>query len=301
MIQDAEMRVRTATGAASKEAAPFFVESNGNVFRMTGYNSFSRACHGTCSNGFTKNLISVKLSLRRFRTVFWLLWFSDLPLPRPDKEKYMKVPNPLIIITILFVLLAIVFLIATFAGLKKRKFAGAAMKFILALFMLSLAALSGTIIISIQGYHALTREELAAVVKIEPSGEQKFSARFSFTDGREQVFSLSGDQLYVDAHILKWKPIVNILGLHTAYKLDRVTGRYEKVNDETSKVRTVYALSKNEPVDMFDLRRRFEILRPLVDAEYGSATFIGSNSAEELKILVSTTGLLIRKAEKGTL
>ncbi len=213
----------------------------------------------------------------------------------------MKVPNPLIIITILFVLLAIVFLIATFAGLKKRKFAGAAMKFILALFMLSLAALSGTIIISIQGYHALTREELAAVVKIEPSGEQKFSARFSFTDGREQVFSLSGDQLYVDAHILKWKPIVNILGLHTAYKLDRVTGRYEKVNDETSKVRTVYALSKNEPVDMFDLRRRFEILRPLVDAEYGSATFIGSNSAEELKILVSTTGLLIRKAEKGTL
>lgn len=210
----------------------------------------------------------------------------------------MILPAPLVIITILFALLALVFLIAAFAALKKRKIVGTTMKFILALFMLSLAALFGTICISIQGYHALTREQPAAVVKIEPSGAQKFNARFTFTDGREQVFSLAGDQLYVDAHILKWKPIVNILGLHTAYKLDRVTGRYKKVSDERSKLRTAYALSENEPVDMFDLRRRFEILKPLVDAEYGSATFIGSKSAEEFKIMVSTSGLLIRKAEK---
>jgi hypothetical protein len=51
---------------------------------------------------------------------------------------------------------------------------------------------------------------------------------------------------------------------------------------------------------MFDLRRRFAILNPLLDAEYGSATFINSNSTEEFRVMVSTTGLLIRKTEKGT-
>ena len=51
---------------------------------------------------------------------------------------------------------------------------------------------------------------------------------------------------------------------------------------------------------MFDLRRRFAILTPLVDAEYGSATFINANSTAEFRIMVSTTGLLIRKTEKET-
>jgi hypothetical protein len=207
--------------------------------------------------------------------------------------------NPLVIIAILFALLALVFLIATIVALKKGKLFKMAMKFVFTLLMLSLAALFGTISISLQGYQALTKEELAAVVKIEPTGVQKFTARFTLPDNSEREFSLAGDQLYVDAHILKWKPLINIFGLHTVYELDRVAGRYEDLNEETSKSRTVYALSKDKPVDMFHLRRRFKILKPLVDAEYGSATFINSNRVEEFKIMVSTTGLLIRTTGKA--
>lgn len=208
--------------------------------------------------------------------------------------------NPLNIVAILFAVLGAVFLIMTFADLKKRKLFGTALVFVIALLMLSLSALFGTISIAIQGYHALTREELAAVVKVAPTGEQKFTARFSLPDGSEKEFSLAGDQLYIDAHILKWKPLANIFGLHTSYELDRVAGRYAVLNDEKTKIHTVYSLSKDRPLDMFELRRRFAVLNPLLDAEYGSATFINSNTAEELRVMVSTTGLLIRKTEKET-
>jgi hypothetical protein len=210
----------------------------------------------------------------------------------------MILSNPLIVIAMLFALLGLIFLILTLAALKKRTLFGTAVKFVVALLMISLSALFGTISIAIQGYHALTREELAAIVKIEPTGGQKFIARFSMPDGSEKAFSLAGDQLYVDAHILKWKPLANIVGLHTSYELDRVAGRYAVLNDETTKVHTTYSLSKDSPLDMFDLRRRFAFLNPLLDAEYGSATFINSNSAEEFRVMVSTTGLLIRKTEK---
>ncbi len=212
----------------------------------------------------------------------------------------MTTPSPLVIIALVFALLAFIFLIATFAAIKKRRVFGTFRNFLITLLMLSLAALFGTISISIQGYHALTKEELAAVVKIEPAGVQRFKAEFSLPDGSKKVFMLSGDQLYVDAHILKWKPIVNLFGLHTAYELDRVSGRYEYLRDETSKARTVFSLSKDKPVDMFQLRRRFAMLSPLVDAEYGSATFINTNTAQECRVMVSTTGLLIRKVEKET-
>ncbi len=212
----------------------------------------------------------------------------------------MTLSNPLLVIAVLCALLGLIFLIMTVAAFKKKKLFGSGLRFLVALLMLSLSALFGTLTIAIQGYHALTREELAAVVKVNPAGEQKFLARFSMPDGGEKIFSLAGDQLYVDAHILKWKPLANIFGLHTSYQLDRVSGRYANLADETTKARTVYSLSTDKPVDMFELRRRFAVLNPLLDAEYGSATFINSNSAEEFRVMVSTTGLLIRRAEKET-
>ena len=209
----------------------------------------------------------------------------------------MLLSNPQIILAMLFAFLGLIFLIITVVGGKKRKLFAPATSFVAALLMLSLSVLFGTISIAIQGYHALTREELAATVKVEPVGEQQFNARFLMPDGSVETFSLAGDQLYVDAHILKWKPLANIFGLHTSYELDRVAGRYASLNDETTKVHTVYSLSRDKPLDMFNLRQRFAVLNPLLDAEYGSATFINSNNAEEFRVLVSTTGLLIRKTE----
>ena len=110
-----------------------------------------------------------------------------------------------------------------------------------------------------------------------------------------KVNNIAGDELYVDAHILKWKPLANFLGLHTSYELDRVAGRYLKLEDEQTKARTVFFLSQKKPIDIFNLRRRYTLFRPLLDAEYGSATFIAADQAAEFEVRVSTTGLLIRK------
>jgi len=209
----------------------------------------------------------------------------------------VPIPNFLIIVPILFAVLSLAFFIAGIVALKRKRLLGTGVSLLLALLMLSLAALSGTISVATQGYRALTREEIAAAVKTEPIDPGRFQARFHFPDGREAVFSLNGDELYVDAHILKWKPIANYFGLHTSYELDRVAGRYARLEDEQTKARTVFSLSQKKPVDMFTLRRRFPLLEPLLDAEYGSATFIAANKAAEFEVRVSTTGLLIRKVE----
>lgn len=204
-------------------------------------------------------------------------------------------PGPLIIIVILFAALSLMFFITGIVALKKKRLFGVAVSLTLALLMLSLAALFGTITIATQGYRAFTREEVAAVVKTEPIVPGRFNVQFQFPDGRWATFSLAGDELYVDAHILKWKPLANFLGLHTSYELDRVAGRYLKLEDEQTKARTVFFLSQKKPIDIFNLRRRYTLFRPLLDAEYGSATFIAADQAAEFEVRVSTTGLLIRK------
>jgi hypothetical protein len=206
--------------------------------------------------------------------------------------------NPLIIAATVFILLCVIFLFAFFTSLRKKKFFGAVRNFTLAVLMLTLALLFGTISISIQGYNALTREELAATVEIIPVSKQIFMARITFTDSSEKQFKLEGDEFYIDAHILKWKSLANLLGLHTLYELDRIAGRYTDIEDETNKNRTVYSVAEDKLIDAFDLRLKYPFLSFLVDAEYGSASFITTNAHKNLKIMVSTTGLLIRDEEK---
>ena len=161
--------------------------------------------------------------------------------------------------------------------------------------LLSLGGLSGTIAIGIQGYRALTREDVAARIKVQPIGPQHFIATFDFAGGRQETYVLAGDEIYVDAHILKWQPIANVLALHTGYELARVAGRYRTLEQERSRPRTVYSLSQDKWVDLFGLRQRYAVLAPLLDAEYGSATFVPATEGAELELRVSTTGLLMRQ------
>ncbi len=192
-------------------------------------------------------------------------------------------------------LVSFVFLLAGLALVRRRRALGATLVLLVATLLLSLAGLFATLGVASRGYRAFTHEEVAVRVATEPAGDRRFHARFVFPDGREEALTLAGDELYVDAHILKWKPLLNLLGLHTAYELDRVAGRYSTLDDERAQGRTVYSLARPKPFDLFQLRRRYPpLFAPFVDAEYGSATFIEVGEAAELEVRVSLTGLLIR-------
>ena len=54
------------------------------------------------------------------------------------------------------------------------------------LLLLALGGFAGTVAIGIQGYRALTREDLAARISVKPTGPQRFSATFRFPNGRTE-------------------------------------------------------------------------------------------------------------------
>ena len=167
------------------------------------------------------------------------------------------------------------------------------------LLLLAVGALAATIAIGTHGYTVLTREDIAATLLVQPTGPQRFSATVRYPDLREVKFELAGDEVYVDAQILKWKRIANVFGLHTAYELDRIAGRYRSIDHERSAARTVFPLSRDKPLDLFDLRRRYTFLAPLLDAEYGSASYVVVSRPAEIELRVSTTGLLMREVKQA--
>lgn len=195
---------------------------------------------------------------------------------------------------------ALLVALAVWAG-KRRRLLHSLASVVTAALFLALAALCACVTIGIHGYRALTAEAVAAVVQTQPVGPQHFRATVTTPDGRVGQFDILGDALYVDARILKWKPIVNVLGLQTAYELDRVGGRYNAVHDERSRPHTVFPLGQEHMVNVFGfVHRHPRVLAPLVDASYGSGTFISVARPAKYEVRVSTTGLLIRPVEDST-
>lgn len=203
----------------------------------------------------------------------------------------------LLVVALLFAALALVALVLGIYALKRKRLLGGATGTLVGLLFVALGTLCATLSVATRGFQALTREEVAAVVETRPTGEHAFRATIRFPDGDRRSFRLRGDQIYVDARIVKWEPFVNVLGLHTAYELERIGGRYLELEAERDSPRTVHSLAEERPVDIGPLLERFPFLERVVDAEYGSATFVEVDSPRTLEVRVSTSGLLIRPAD----
>jgi hypothetical protein len=206
--------------------------------------------------------------------------------------------SPLFLAALVFGALGAILVLAAVVSLVRLRLLGATVRLLTGFLLLAIGSLAATASIGMIGYHALTHEDVAARVAVKPTGPQRFHATVRFADGRETSYELAGDEIYMDARILKWHPYANVIGLHTAYELDRVAGRYRDINDERTAPRTVHALGRDKPVDLYALRRRHTFLAPLVDAEYGSGTFVPVTQPAVFEVRVSTTGLLIRETAK---
>jgi hypothetical protein len=199
----------------------------------------------------------------------------------------------LIAIAALLGLIGIATAAAALRALARARLFGFALRAIVALVLIAAGGLLGVAALGLQGMQALTREETVARIKVVPSGLQRYDATVTFADGRVETYDLAGDDIEIDGHIVKWTPLVNELGLHTSYRLDRISGRYRTIEQENTARRTLYPIGTPALIDLVAVGRRVP-LKIFFDAEYGSASYVPVNGPAELELLVSTTGFLLR-------
>src|SRR2546430_4053442 len=201
--------------------------------------------------------------------------------------------TPLIVSALCLLLLGTIVAVRAARAARARHWVGGTVRGLVALVLIALAALAATVTVGLRGYRALTFEEVAATVRTEPVAPQRFRATITLPDRRLAMYELAGDAFYVDAHVLKWHPWASLLGLRTVYELDRVAGRYNSIADERARPHTAYELARSKPVDLYFIARR-RLLGPLVDAEYGSATFVAATRPATFEVRGSPAGLLAR-------
>lgn len=195
---------------------------------------------------------------------------------------------------------AVVLVVAFLHAVRNRRASSAVTALLGAACAALVGVLAAGILAGTRGYRSLTRETTAAWIRTVPGPDRSFVAHVRLPGDTVRAFVLAGDELYVDARILKWKSVANLLGLHTEYELDRIAGRFRDLASERGEERTVHSLAEPKPLDVFHLRRASGLLAPLVDAEYGSASFVTARDTALWELRVSTTGLLFRPAPDAT-
>jgi len=191
-------------------------------------------------------------------------------------------------------LIGILFL--TYAGrsIRRRRMGAALFGGLSALAMFLIAACALLIAANLRTYQRLSAEQPAGELEFQRLGYHEFNGVFTFPSGERADFALRGDEWQVDAHVLKWRAFANLLGFDAAYRLDRISGRYTRVEDERTLPRTVYPLNEPDRVDLWELVQQYHAWLPWIDAVYGSATFLPMADGAHYQVLISQSGLLAR-------
>ena len=104
-----------------------------------------------------------------------------------------------------------------------------------------------------------------------------------------KTYVVNGDEWMLEGDIIKFPPLLNILGLHSGYKITRLEGRYDDPNLELHGPRTVVTLNGGDD-GFFKTVQETPWSSPIVQAAYGNAVFLAADG-KTYGIYVSQSGL----------
>jgi hypothetical protein len=191
-------------------------------------------------------------------------------------------------------LFGLLFFIAAIRRMRRRRVLGGMAHGAAALIFLLAAVCAVLIGTNLRSYQRLAYEQPAGELQLTKGGDRQFDAVLTYPDGQHASFLLRGDEWQVDARVLKWHAFANLVGFDAAYRLERISGRYTRLEDERNLPRTVYDLHAPGRIDPWELAHRYRSWVPWLDTLYGSAAFLPMADGALYEIKVSQSGLVAR-------
>ncbi len=110
----------------------------------------------------------------------------------------------------------------------------------------------------------------------------------------DNTYLLQGDEWMLQGDIIKFPAWLNVVGLHSGYKLTRLEGRYDDINLERSAPHSAIELNGGDDNFFKTVHTQKSWFGAFVDAEYGNAVFLGAGSfnvfATQDALIASPTG-----------
>ncbi len=161
-----------------------------------------------------------------------------------------------------------------------------------ALFMVILLMYS-----NLHTYRRLTQESVVADVYLRKLAVQKFQLSLSFSerDEDQHYYVIMGDQWQLDARILKWKGWANLIGLDSYYQLERLSGRFQNVDQASRQLATVVDLKlARRGLDIWKLKGLLKEKLWFVDTLFGQGVYMPMIDGAHYRVSLGQSGLIVR-------
>lgn len=167
-----------------------------------------------------------------------------------------------------------------------------------------LALLAAAFAFLVYQYLQLFHDRPVALLELHQEAPQRFRVALMLANDNEagtRYYDLHGDAWQIDARVLRWQLPAALAGVPSLYRLDRLSGRFDEIEQEQTAQRTVYAVGDPIGPDLFRLKQDFPRWLPFVDAQYGSGTWMPMfDGARYIVLFNDRGGLLARPADAQT-
>ena len=144
-------------------------------------------------------------------------------------------------------------------------------------------------------YSQLTAQETIFRVSVKESGENKFLVRLT-SDDLNKEYLLEGDQWQVDFRLIRFSPVVSMVGASYLYQASRLSNRYVSIEDQRTKPLHFHSLREGKAVspDLWDYLKKYSNILPMIDTTFGSSVFMPLKADAEYEILIGFSGLVVK-------
>lgn len=206
-------------------------------------------------------------------------------------------------------LAGVIGLMLSFAGigrLLKLRLAAGGFRFLFGIGFLGAAGIGTFVGLNLQTYKRLTYERVVVTVSFDqaPGSEDIFSVTLEEPEGETRIINeIKGDEFSLGAQVITYKPMAQMLGYDSVYRLDFLEGRNARryntsgVSQATS---TGIQLYENPGLDVYSLAQdqgsRFGIGTSHKDASFGSAVYAPMGDGLKYEVSITQSALILRPA-----
>ena len=212
---------------------------------------------------------------------------------------------------ILPALSGVIGLMLTFAGigrLMKLRVAAGGLRFLFGIGFLGAAGVGTFAGLNLQTYKRLTYERPVAKITFTSTGAQdSYRANVQLaegdkvtcfvSDGSEEDCVLRGDEFAVGAQVITFKPMAQILGYDSVYRLEYLEGRNTKrYNTATVSEATTngLALSANPGLDVYSLAKEEGPKFGMHGTQFGSAVYAPMGDGLSYDVIMTQSALTLK-------
>lgn len=183
--------------------------------------------------------------------------------------------------------------------LFRQSMLGTLLRILLGLVLLAASALFILGGLDLVTYRHMLKEQPVATLKFERLAPQTYRVLMVDSQGQLSSYHLKGDQWQLDARLIKWHNGLATLGFGTLYRLERLSGRYTSIRQETTNLHSAHRVSSSPyDIDTWLWLNQAPWLKDWVDAQYGSATYMPMENGAVFEVTLGHTGLIARAANR---